>query len=278
MTSHALVSFRSGWHRTGPDFALLTHSIALSRFRTRCLCCSSFQKSLSVCADRLKPNGTSSERGYAVMTITRPDYEASMGSELGKTFEKLVGEYYILATSLSDYRDLYCESDARVQLLQQTAPAYFRRLKYRELEGIVMSIRRMTENGGDKETIYTLRQSIKGHPHARGVSDKIKHAAKLAEPLKPWRDGYIAHILSDPEKIQPIPIDDLEDIRLALFNVFRVIQLAFTDSELADYYNRSGDAKSLIASLQAAKLFYEKRDEAFLQVGCDFESWQVQMP
>ena len=69
-----------------------------------------------------------------------------------------------------------------------------------------------------------------------------------------------------------------EEMRTAIFDVLRTMMLSFTDSDLANYFSRSGDAKSLLARLQESQKFREKRDEAWKQKDGDFSSWEISMP
>ena len=82
-------------------------------------------------------------------------------------------------------------------------------------------------------------------------------------------------MLEEPERIQPIPISDIEQMRMAIFDVLRELHLKFTNADLADYFGSGRDARSLLACLQQSKRFREMRDQELVKPNSDYACWEV---
>jgi hypothetical protein len=120
-----------------------------------------------------------------------------MGAELGVQYSALWQEVALLHRNWGEYTALFGTKPSRIDLINRTAPYFFRMVQDDLLDATLLYIARLTDPpksaGRTNLTIKGLPDLI-GHEVTRSVVGKlIETAAAEAEFCRDWRNRRIAH-------------------------------------------------------------------------------------
>ena len=86
------------------------------------------------------------------MSFTAPDVEIKfkqgMGDELGLLFSYLWGDYLMLHQKWNEYIELFATNEKRLELLNETAPGFFRMVQDLFWQATLISLCRISDQVG----------------------------------------------------------------------------------------------------------------------------------
>jgi hypothetical protein len=162
----------------------------------------------------------------------RAEYVAKMGHELGELQYLLWHDVTTLHLNWAEFRELFATTPRRIDLMNETAPAFFGRLSDVLWNDVLLHLSRLTDkpSGRGKQRLTVLqytplvaRLPIRVAMHA--ALDNVESATRFA---RDWRDRRIAHRdfkhAQDPA-VQPLEPASRAKIEMALEAVRELMQI-----------------------------------------------------
>ena len=187
-------------------------------------------------------------------------YIEKMGQELGWLFTRFWQDSCWLHVKWQEYEALYGKSEARIELLNATAPEFFRIAEDAIWRDIILHLCRLTDKksigGHETLTLKRLPEYLDCAIKAKveRLLDELDSATKFARML---RDKLFAH--SDLAPIQnptvhalpPAGMKDVRDAIEAADSVLQTVSLHYTNyQESFDVVTLGGGADSLVYFLR----------------------------
>ena len=200
---------------------------------------------------------------------------AKMGQPLGEQFSALWQEIAGLHSRWGEFVELYGSKKSRIDLLNQTAPAFFRFTQDALAEQTLLHISRLVDPpysvGNKQKTNLTLRnlpELIDDGILKAEVETLTNEAVKLAEFSKTWRDKLLAHRdlrLAMGENSTAIPeatIKEISEVLEAMAKVMNAIERHYKNSTtLYKAGAQIGGAMTVLYHLAHAKHAQDERQE-----------------
>lgn len=141
----------------------------------------------------------------------KENYIAAMGEPLGALFHSLWQDVAWLYRKWDNYVQLYGSKASRVDLLNRSAPGFFRVVQDAVWEGILLHIARLTDPphsvGKPNLTTQRVHQMVSDAAVAQRVKALTDKAINAATFCRDWRNRRIAHSdLSLALDSHPIPL------------------------------------------------------------------------
>jgi hypothetical protein len=194
----------------------------------------------------------------------RDEHLSVLGQDLGSLYHALYNEVTWLHAKWNQYRILFAESPARIELLNDVAGFFFRVIQDVLWEDIVLHLARLTDPpqsvGKDNLTLLRLAEAVKEPALSLEVKNLAEQAKAAADFARVWRNRHLAHrdlALAVDDRATPLPGISREKIDRALAGagaVLNKIESHFWQSEVAfaQFIQPLGDAESLAYYLQVA--------------------------
>jgi len=196
--------------------------------------------------------------------------------ELEPIFEGLQDDLVWLHGRWKLYRQLYAESELRIELLNETASSFFYQLQNTLLDDVILSIARMTERkeiaGRENLVLAQIIDKLDDSKHSDLQGRLERQLAKIEEVCKPLRKNrhqLIAHrdleaAISDTD-VPGISRAQVEEALSAIRKFMNTIQGYFADSETGyDNFIMQADANSLVAALKRAFDYNDAVEEGLI--------------
>jgi hypothetical protein len=161
-----------------------------------------------------------------------------MGDDLGTLFHLLWEDLAWLHQLFADYEALFADNNARLEIMNRTAPVFFSAVQQALADSILLRISRMTDPAkSPKKGGYVENVTIQGlklpvdHPLQDALKDTIEEARKLCESARDWRDRRIAHadLKLAVGDSAPLSHASRDTIRASLAGLSRVLDLIEVD-------------------------------------------------
>jgi hypothetical protein len=163
----------------------------------------------------------------------RADYVAKMGPELGELQYLLWHDVTTLHLNWAEFRELFATKPSRIDLMNETAPAFFGRLSDVLWNDVLLHLSRLTASASGpagkrrlsvlQYTPLVARLPIRDAVHA--ALDNVDSATRFA---RDWRDRRIAHRdfkhAQDPA-VQPLKPASRAKVEAALQAVRELMQI-----------------------------------------------------
>ena len=181
---------------------------------------------------------------------------AEMGEQLGEVYSALWQELTILHFDWHEYTELFGTKAARIDLMNQSAPHFFRLVQDRLWETTLLNLARLTDPvvspGKDERknlTIKALSDLIEDTKLKDQVTGLIENVVKLTEFARDWRNRHIGH--RDLKLALQQPTTPLaEGSRLDVKNALAAI--ATTLNALEGHYHHSYTAYDYVSPIGGA--------------------------
>jgi hypothetical protein len=198
------------------------------------------------------------------------DYHRVLGPELGDLFYALWNEMTWLEAKWQQYCQLYAVSAKRIELLNASAPFFFRVVQDVLLEDVILSIARLTgpprSMGKDNLTLLRLPALVDDAALGAKLQTALEESVVAAAFAKDWRNRHLAHrdlALAIGQRVEPLAPASRTAVREALstmHRVFDLLQARYFGSPIAwDLLSVPPGAEALLHRLNAAQLAEEKR-------------------
>jgi hypothetical protein len=216
---------------------------------------------------------------------SKQEYVQLMGESLGKVFHALWQEVAWLYTRWGEYVALYGTKPGRIELMNRSAPRFFRIVQDSLWEETLMHIARLTDppKTAGKENLSIQRILVEEPDESlkKALEEKIEIAKNKSEFCRDWRNRRIAHLdlrLAIKDGINPLLPASREAVKEALsaiVDVLNIVTLHYKDSTtIFDVPNGYGGGESLLYVIDDG-LKMDKGREARIQSGnfkdSDFE-------
>jgi hypothetical protein len=126
----------------------------------------------------------------------RRQYEATLGPELGSVFAELWQEVAWLHTVWGEYRAIFADSPAQLDIANEAAGAFFYMMQKVLWEAVLLHLARLTDPAirGRKQNlaIPALQKLVKPELHME-VSALTQLCIDATAFARDWRNRYIAH-------------------------------------------------------------------------------------
>lgn len=193
---------------------------------------------------------------------------AAMGEELGTTYHALWQEVAQLHLRWIEFKELYGTDQDRVDLLNKTAPPFFRLVQDALWEQTLLHIARLTDppNSAGKAnlTIKRLPTLIDNDKLRQEVEQKIIGAETACFFCRGWRNKTLAHTdfevaTQNGVQLAPASPAKIKEALDSLTNVLNVISKHFYDSQSC--FGTSPDARGGVALLSVLEAGLTALDE-----------------
>jgi hypothetical protein len=203
---------------------------------------------------------------------SKQEYVQLMGESLGKVFHALWQEVAWLYTKWAEYAALYGTKPSRIELMNRSAPRFFKIVQDSLWEETLMHIARLTDppKTAGKENL-SIQRILLLEPDAvlkQTLEEKIETAKNKSEFCRDWRNRRIAHLdlqlaIEDGIKpLQPASRKAVKDALSAIVDVLNTVTLHYNDSTtLFDIPNGYGGGESLLYIIDDGLKMIEERED-----------------
>ena len=209
---------------------------------------------------------------YRTAEEAKLDYIKCMGEPLGKLFHALWQEVAWLHSKWSEYVELFGTKPSRIDLLNESAPLFFKIVQDLLWEDTILHIARLTDCpksvGKDNLTIRAIPDLMDDRDKARAISTLIQIAVQASDFCRDWRNRHIAHRdlkLAIEEGIAPLKPASREKVKKALHSIDEVLnavtQLYSESTTVFDIGGYSEGAVSLLHILDDGVRARRERQE-----------------
>jgi hypothetical protein len=202
---------------------------------------------------------------------------AKMGKDLGEIYSALWQEVAVLHVDWHEYVELFGTKAARIELMNGTAPHFFRLVQDRLWETTLLHLARLTDPPVSPGKGQRTNLSIKSLPTL--IDDKelkekltklVEDADKLTEFSRDWRNRLFGHRdlkLALQQPTDPLAVASREDVKKALGAIDAVLNAVsahYLDSQTAfDFGGPIGGAVSLLYVLGMGSRARDERGKRF---------------
>lgn len=189
---------------------------------------------------------------------SKADHVAAMGTELGEFYSALWQELAWTHSKWAEYITLFGTSSARIDLLNQAAPRFFRTIQDSLWEDVLLHVARLTDSprSAGKENLSIRRlPTLAVLADETELSELVDRAVESAAFARDWRNRRIAHrdlslALGKPvESLAPASRQAVKGALKELVEVMNWLASKFLDSTTM-YESHDPDAEALLYVLR----------------------------
>jgi hypothetical protein len=192
-------------------------------------------------------------------------YQAAMPGPLGEIFSRLWNEMGTLHDTWQKYQTLYIESEATVDLLNDTAGTFFYELSGILAENVMLHVCRLTDPavqfGNNNLSIQQLPGNIAYPVFAAHVQSLVNNALANAAFARQWRNKRFAHkdMTTLNGDLPPATIGAIESALGSLRDVMNAVEKHYLKSDTAYLLSTGGPGAvdSLLAFLKLGRDAHE---------------------
>jgi hypothetical protein len=146
-----------------------------------------------------------------------------LGSNLGKVYSALYNEVAWLHIKWNEYQELYGTSPERINLLNSTAPLFFKIVQDTLFEEVLLSLTRLTDppksQGKGNLTIKIIPELLTEGSFRETLGLLILKAEQDADFARDWRNRHLAHRdvkIALGEEIKPLSLASRKKVGQAI--------------------------------------------------------------
>ena len=176
----------------------------------------------------------------------KQEHIENLGSALGSLFHELWNEVAWLYMKWEEYVELFGKTPTRIDLLNQSAPVFFKIVQDSLWEDVLLHISRLTDppkSSGKKNLTIQCLPSLVDEKIRETVSKQITYAIEKTRFCRDWRNRHIAHRdlkLSMGKHAEPLEPASRAKVKDALESISKVLNV------ISEYYMKSIIAFDLI--------------------------------
>lgn len=200
-------------------------------------------------------------------------YVKDMSSELGTLFDALSHELSWVHWRWNQYRILFGEKQSRIELLNESAPFFFRVIQNVLFEETLLGIARLidpVDSGTGKYNLTVQALPPLCESKIREIQRLVEEAANAGEFAKDWRNRHIAHrdldlvLRKSAKMLEPATREKVEVSLSALRDVLNAVEHEYCKGKITGYYSSSPwDAEALLHVLRDGSLREKDRQECW---------------
>jgi hypothetical protein len=199
------------------------------------------------------------------------DHVSTMGEALGNLYHELWNDVARLHSKWKEYVELFGTKPSRVELLNKSAPLFFRTVQDSLWESTLLHITRLTDPpqscGKDNLSIKRLTKLV-NEEIKETISQQIETAVEKSGFCRDWRNRKFAHsdlslaLDNQAEPLEPASRAHIKEALNSIVAVLNTISGHYRNSEVAyDLVIGSGGATSLLYILDDGLNAKEQRKE-----------------
>lgn len=187
----------------------------------------------------------------------KQEHIEKLGNNLGYLFNELENEVASLYMKWEEYVKLFGKTPSRIDLLNQSAPVFFKIVQDSLWENIILHLARLTDppkSAGKKNLTIQRLPELVDTEIKETVSDQITYANEKTGFCRDWRNRHIAHRdlkLAMDDHAEPLKPASRAKIKEALESIARIL------NTISEYHMKSTIAfDSIVGSGGAEGLLY----------------------
>ena len=208
---------------------------------------------------------------YQTAEQAKQQYIAEMGDQLGPQYHALRQELIYLHRKWMEYVALFGTKPTRVQVMNATAPVFFRRVQDVFWDDMLLHIARLTDPSVTRKfsnlTLQNLPELIADEKLKAKVAALVKSAVDESAFCRDWRNKLVAHrdldtaINGAADQISGGSRDQVNKLLQTMDDVLNAVEFHFLDTQ-TDYKfdGYSGGAKDLLHRLDDGKKRNDERN------------------
>ena len=168
---------------------------------------------------------------YSTADEVKLEHIDKLGSALGLLYNELWNEVGWLYLKWANYVELFGTNPTRIDLLNKSAPVFFRIIQDTLFEDVLLHIARLTDppkSSGKKNLTIHCLPSLVNAAIGVSVAEHVLNAIEKARFCRDWRNRHIAHRdfnLAMGEKIEPLELASRAKVKDALDSISRVLNV-----------------------------------------------------
>ncbi|MBA4419273.1 MAG: hypothetical protein C0392_15420, partial [Syntrophus sp. (in: bacteria)] len=194
---------------------------------------------------------------YLTAEEVKREHIEKLGDNLGSLFHELENEVSSLHMKWEEYLELFGKTPSRIDLLNQSAPVFFRIVQDSLWENIILHLARLTDPpksaGKNNLTIQRLLDLVDTNI-IETISGQIRYAKEKTSFCRDWRNRHIAHRdlkLAIGDYVEPLKPASRANVKDALESIARIL------NTISEYYMKSTIAfDSIVGPGGAEDLLY----------------------
>jgi hypothetical protein len=194
---------------------------------------------------------------YLTADEVEQEHIEKLGNSLGSLFNELENEVASLYMKWEEYVEMFGKAPSRIDLLNQSAPVFFRIVQESLWENIILHLTRLTDPpksaGKNNLTIQRLPDFVDTEIRET-ISDQITYAKEKTGFCRDWRNRHIAHRdlkLAMGDQAKPLKSASRAKVKDALESIARIL------NTISEYYMKSTIAfDSIVGPGGAEDLLY----------------------
>lgn len=195
-----------------------------------------------------------------------------MGDDFGGLFFELRNEILTLSYKWIEYKELYGINSSRIDILNDSAPAFFYMVERILRENVILGITRLTDppsmNGKKNITIKAVLDFLSEGDLKIGIKEKMDALIDSTKFCRDWRNRHIAHndySLKFDRQANPLQESTRKKIEEALIqiqDIFSEIYLKYFGGTVRfDALSSYNGAIALLHTLEDGLAYKEERRE-----------------
>ncbi len=168
--------------------------------------------------------------GNRTAAEAKQDYVSVMGDELGSIFNELQQRVVWLHWIWGEYVELFGNKSSRVDLLNSTAPFFFRVVHDALWESTILTVAKLTDppssSGMPNLTISRLPKLIVEKDLQRDIEEQIEKTKSDSKFCRDWRNRALAHFNLEfalDSKTNPLEEATRAKLNIAVYSISTVI-------------------------------------------------------
>ena len=216
----------------------------------------------------------------------RIEYKNKMGEELGTAYHLLWNLYVQLHGRWHFYRELYCNSQAAIDVMNRTAPSFFEDIHHILWESVLLDLAKFCDpiRVSYRRTLSLASlESLVPNGHIGPLKSCLSDVAVKTAFARDWRNRHIAHwdyehsLDGSVKPLQTASPFAVEEALGAIVRVLEAIESHFTGSTLF-FRGDSAEPRHLLHELEfvqrlRAERFQRLIDNAATEDDINWSKW-----
>jgi len=176
---------------------------------------------------------------YLTDEEAKQEHLEKFGDKLGSLFHELWNEIVWLHIKWAEYLELFGKAPSRIDLLNQSAPMFFRLVQDTLWENVLLHIARLTDppkSSGKNNLSIQCLSSLVDEEIKEIITKQITNAKEKTNFCRDWRNRHIAHCdlkLAMGEQSEPLKPASRAVVKDALKSIAKVL------NTISEYYVKS---------------------------------------
>ena len=201
---------------------------------------------------------------------SKADHIARMGEGLGCVYHALWQEVAWIYKKWAEYVTLFGTNPGRIELMNQSAPSFFRTVQDSMWESVLLHIARLTDSPRSRGKSNLSLKRLPGELAASPIGDEVARLVSVASTqsdfARDWRNRHLAHrdlALALGQQVEPLAHASRAAVRQALAAMAAVLNSVsghYLDSTtMFDLGDDGGDAVSMLYLLRDGARYEQDR-------------------